>query len=31
VIQAVGLTFGTLALLLLADKTGFIKPTENFG
>ena len=29
-IQAVGLTFGTLALLLLAYKTGFIKPTENF-
>lgn len=30
VIQAVGLTFGTLALLLLAYKTWFIKPTENF-
>ena len=30
VIQAVGLTFGTLALLLLAYKTGLIKPTENF-
>ena len=30
VIQAVGLTFGTLAILLLAYKTGLIKPTENF-
>ena len=30
VIQAVGLTFGTLAVLLLAYKTGLIKPTENF-
>ena len=30
VIQAVGLTFGTLAMLLLAYKTGLIKPTENF-
>lgn len=29
-IQAVGLTFGTIALLLLAYKTWFIKPTENF-
>ena len=30
VIQAVGLTFGALAVLLLAYKTGLIKPTENF-
>ena len=30
VIQAVGLTFGTLAVLLLAYKTGLIKPTEIF-
>ena len=30
VIQAVGLTLGTLAILLLAYKTGLIKPTENF-
>ncbi len=30
VIQAVGLTFGTLAMLLLAYKSGLIKPTENF-
>ena len=30
VIQAVGLTFGTLAMLLVAYKTGLIKPTENF-
>ena len=30
VIQAVGLTFGTLAVLLVAYKTGLIKPTENF-
>ena len=30
VIQAAGLTFGTLAMLLLAYKTGLIKPTENF-
>ena len=30
VIQAVGLTFGTLGVLLLAYKTGLIKPTENF-
>ena len=30
VIQAVGLTFGTLAALLIAYKTGLIKPTENF-
>ena len=30
VIQAVRLTFGTLAVLLLAYKTGLIKPTENF-
>ena len=30
VIQAVGLTFGTLAMLLLSYKTGLIKPTENF-
>ena len=29
-IQSVGLTFGTLAMLLLAYKTGLIKPTENF-
>jgi uncharacterized YccA/Bax inhibitor family protein len=30
VIQAVGLTFGTLFALLLAYKSGFIKVTENF-
>ena len=30
VIQAVGLTFGTLTMLLVAYKTGLIKPTENF-
>jgi len=30
VIQAVGLTFGTLFCLLIAYKTGLIKPTENF-
>ncbi len=30
VIQAMGLTFGTLASLLLCYKTGVIKPTENF-
>ena len=30
VIQAVTLTFGTLAALLLAYKSGLIKPTENF-
>lgn len=30
VIQAVGLTFGTLGALLLAFKTGLIKATENF-
>ena len=30
VIQAVGLTFGTLAMLLVAYKSGLIKPTENF-
>ncbi|MFH1858299.1 MAG: Bax inhibitor-1/YccA family protein, partial [Candidatus Omnitrophota bacterium] len=30
VIQAVGLTFGTLFSLLLAYKSGLIKPTENF-
>lgn len=30
VIQAVGLTFGTLGCLLAAYKSGFIKPTENF-
>ena len=29
-IQAVGLTFGTLASLLFCYKTGIIKPTENF-
>ena len=29
-IQAVGLTFGTLASLLFCYKTGLIKPTENF-
>ena len=28
--QAIFLTFGILAALLLAYKTGFIKPTENF-
>ena len=30
VIQAVALTFGTLAALLMAYKTGIIKATENF-
>ena len=30
VIQAVGLTLGTLSSLLLLYKTGIIKPTENF-
>ena len=30
VIQAIGLTFGTLASLLFCYKTGIIKPTENF-
>jgi len=30
VIQAVALTFGTLFCLLLAYKSGLIKPTENF-
>ena len=30
VMQAVALTFGTLAALLLAYKSGLIKPTENF-
>ena len=30
VIQAVGLTFGTLAALLMAYKSGLIKATENF-
>lgn len=30
VIQAVGLTFGTLFALLLAYKSGLVKPTENF-
>ena len=30
VIQAVGLTFGTLAALLMAYKSGAIKATENF-
>jgi uncharacterized YccA/Bax inhibitor family protein len=30
VIQAVGLTFGTLASLLFLYKTGIVKPTENF-
>ena len=29
-IQAIGLTFGTLASLLVCYKTGIIKPTENF-
>jgi len=29
-IQAIGLTFGTLASLLVCYKTGVIKPTENF-
>ena len=28
--QAIFLTFGILAALLIAYKTGFIKPTENF-
>ncbi len=30
VMQAVGLTFGTLAALLMAYKSGWIKATENF-
>lgn len=30
VIQAVALTFGTLFCLLMAYKSGFIRPTENF-
>ncbi|MGE0487928.1 MAG: Bax inhibitor-1/YccA family protein [Vulcanimicrobiota bacterium] len=30
VLQAVGLTFGTLFCLLLAYRSGLIKPTENF-
>ena len=30
VVQAVGLTLGTLAVLLVAYKSGLIKPTENF-
>ncbi|MDP6531616.1 MAG: Bax inhibitor-1/YccA family protein [Arenicellales bacterium] len=30
VIQAIGLTFGTLGVLLLAYKSGWIKPTQNF-
>jgi uncharacterized YccA/Bax inhibitor family protein len=30
VINAVGLTFGTLALLLLVYSTGLIRPSENF-
>lgn len=30
VVQAVGLTFGTLACLLMAYKSGLIKATENF-
>ena len=30
VLQAVGLTFGTLFCLLMAYKSGFIKATENF-
>ena len=30
VIQAIGLTFGTLASLLFCYKTGIVKPTENF-
>ena len=30
VMQAVGLTFGTLFCLLMAYKSGLIKPTENF-
>ena len=29
-IQAVGLTFGTLASLLFFYKSGLIKPTENY-
>ena len=29
-IQAIGLTFGILASLLLCYKSGLIKPTENF-
>jgi|TARA_B110000483_G_scaffold49302_1_gene61376 uncharacterized YccA/Bax inhibitor family protein len=29
-VQAIGLTFGTLASLLICYKTGIIKPTENF-
>jgi uncharacterized YccA/Bax inhibitor family protein len=30
VVQAVGLTFGTLAMLLAVYSTGLIKPSENF-
>lgn len=30
VIQAVGLTFGTLAAMLLAYRSGLVKPTEHF-
>lgn len=30
VLQAVGLTFGTLFCLLAAYKSGFVRPTENF-
>ncbi len=30
VIQAIGLTFGTLGVLLFAYKSGWIKPAENF-
>ena len=30
VLQAIGLTFGTLFCLLMAYKSGFIKATENF-
>lgn len=30
VMQAVGLTFGTLFALLMAYRSGLIKPTENF-
>ena len=30
VLQAVALTFGTLAVLLVAYKSGAIKATENF-
>ena len=29
-IQAIGLTFGILASLLMCYKSGLIKPTENF-